>query len=385
MLTLSCGKEAKDKTPEVYSGTDQYVAQDKLNEAMVQLYEAAKTNDLKSFKSVYESNPTLDLNSLVGGQKDTILIITLKNRSRDVFDFIINRRSDKGLEKSVDLERMSEENETFARSPLSIATIYGRYNMAQTLISKGALINSIDKNGYTALHYALREKNDRMAILLLQSNADINILDPEGRNAYRMALELDCVGTVDYIHGLTQINQGAIPDSTTLKKLIEVGDVRMVSRVLSRHPDLVARYEVINPLARALEIFDDNRSFQMVSILVNAGFNANGLEKDSESPLIRAVKKNRILVAELLLQKGADIEQRDANGFSPLYHAINNNLPEMVDLLVSREAKKFYKHKSENGKYYFWVCNEARKVRKEISDSKSLQDNETILHRLNCL
>lgn len=384
MLTLACGKEAKKEAP-VYSEENPYTTEEQASSALMGLFEAVKTDDLQSFRNIFSTAPSVDLNALIGTHKDTLLITALKNRSRSIFDFLMDRGSDKGVEKSVDLELMSEDSSSFGLSPLSIATVYNRFNMAKILLQKGARINRVDRNGYTALHYALLNKNDRMAILLIQNKADINITDPQGRNAYKMALELECVGTIDYIHGLTQINQGAIPESETLKKLIEVGDVPMVYRVLARHPDLISKYEVINPLALALEILDDNRAFQMVSVLISAGFHADGLKKDIESPLIRAVKKNRILIAEILLQNGSDVNLLDAEGFSPLYHAIKGNFPELVDLLVSRGAKKFYKHKTEDGKYYFWVCTEARKVKKELSDSKSFTDNNAILQRLNCL
>lgn len=384
LLTLSCGKEAKKVTPDL-SQEDLYSVEEQRGPALEKLFEAVKSDDLVAFRSVYSSNPSIDLNALVGTQQDSILIAVIKFRSRSIFDFLMDRGADKGVEKSIDLEQMSEHPVTFGMSPLSIATMKGRYNMARTLLSRGVRVNKLDRNGFTALHYALLNKNDQMAILLLQNKADINIPDPSGRNAYKMALELDCAGTIDYIHGLTQINQGMIPESDTLRKLIEVGDVSMVSRVLSRYPDLVGRYEVINPIALALMLNDDNRAFQMVSVLVHAGFKADGPKSEPESPLIRAVKRNRLLVAEVLLQNGADVDRLDQDGFSPLYHAINGNFPELVDLLVSRSAKKFYKHKSDDGKFYFWVCNEARKVKKTLTEPKDLQDNDSILRRLNCL
>lgn len=384
MLSISCGKETKKEMP-ASSQSDAFTTEEQWSAALESLYEAVKTDDLQSFRNIYSSTPSIDLNKLVGTQKDSILITALKHRSRRIFDFILDRVSDKGVEKSIDLELMSEDSSSFGLSPLSISVIYNRYNMGKVLITKGVKINRVDRNGYTALHYALLNKNDRMAVLLLQHNADINITDPQGRNAYKMALELECVETIDYIHGLTQISQGAIPESETLKKLIEVGDVGMVYRVLARHPDLISKYEVINPLASALEIRDDNRSFQMVNVLLSAGFNANGLKNDFESPLIRAVKKNRLLVAEILLQKGADVDLLDGEGYSPLYHAIDRNHAELVDLLVSREAKRFYKHKSEDGKFYFWVCNEARRVKKTLETPQDIQDNLAILRRLNCL
>lgn len=384
MLTLSCGKETKKKAPQSTT-SDAYTNEDQWSSDLAKLFKAATSDDIQTFRQIYFKNPLIDLNALVGAQTDTVLITVLKNRSRKIFDFIMARGSEKGVEKSIDLELMSQDSSTFGMSPLSIATINGRYQMTKILLQKGVSINSVDRNGYTALHYALLNKKDDMAILLLQNRADINMTDPSGRNAYRMALELDCVGTIDYIHGLAQISQGTIPESLTLKKLIEVGDVAMVYRVLARHPDLIKKYEVINPLALALGLVDDNRSFQMVNVLLSAGFGPNGLKVDFESPLIKAVKKNRLLVAELLLQKGADIDLLDGDGYSALYHAINENHAELVDFLVSREAKRFYKHRSAEGKFYFWVCNEARRVKKTLENPQEIQNNLAILRRLNCI
>ena len=51
------------------------------------------------------------------------------------------------------------------------------------LINKGANINAPDKDGYTALMYAVRNNYVWLAKILIKSGADVNAQDAEGRTA----------------------------------------------------------------------------------------------------------------------------------------------------------------------------------------------------------
>lgn len=49
------------------------------------------------------------------------------------------------------------------------------------LIMKGVDVNSTDRNGYTALHYASRNGHFELCKLLLSHKADVNLLTKAGR------------------------------------------------------------------------------------------------------------------------------------------------------------------------------------------------------------
>lgn len=383
--TSSCGKEAKSKQNE---GQTLQVYQNELNHsALEQLLVAFRDNNNSEFKQIvfqFKIHDLLDSHLEIKGETsdkfvgDTFLTLAIKNNNRELFEFLLK-------EKDVDPEKVSHHVSTFGLSPLILAVIYDRPQMVLTLLEKKARIDRLDENGRTALHHAIQRRRDEIAILLIKQNANIHILDRQGRNAYTLALEVGSETIIDYLHGITQFHQGLIPDSQTVKGLIQMGDARMLSRIFYRYPDLVEKYASIDPVNLAIDIADDNQSFLTTQTLLIHGFTPNAIN-GGQAPLTKAILKNRTLVAELLLQKGADVNNQDESGYSALYYAIQSNLPEMVDLLRSFNAEIYYRIRQSDGKrYVFRACREAVVVGKTFTEQVDMENNMTIKRRLECL
>jgi ankyrin repeat protein len=71
------------------------------------------------------------------------------------------------------------------RTPLMIACEYGRPNMTRLLVSRGAQVNKVDRNGRTAMMLAILDGYNTIEIIqiLLGAGAEINIRDSEGKSA----------------------------------------------------------------------------------------------------------------------------------------------------------------------------------------------------------
>ena len=72
----------------------------------------------------------------------------------------------------------------------------------------------------------------------------------------------------------------------------------------------------------------------------------NAADEKGELPLIKAVKANDVAGAKFLLEKGADINAKDAVGLSALDIAFNNNNAQMVEALLTSSHQKL-----EDAKY----------------------------------
>lgn len=381
----SCGKEAKSRQSE---GPALQVYQNELNHsALEQLVVAFRDNNNSEFKQIvfqFQIHDLLNSHLEIKGETsdkfvgDTFLTLAIKNNNRELFDFLIK-------EKDVDPEKVSHHIATFGLSPLILAVVYDRPQMVMTLLEKKVRIDRLDENGKTALHHAIQRRKDEIAILLIKKNASINIQDKQGRNAYTLALEVGSEAIIDYLHGINQFHQGLIPDSQTVKGLIQMGDARMLSRIFYRYPDLVEKYASIDPVNLAVDLADDNQSFQTTRTLLAHGFSPNALT-GAQAPLTKAILKNRTLVAELLLQKGADVNAQDELGYTALYYAIQSNLPEMVDLLRSFNAEIYYRTRQADGRrYVFRACREAVVTGKSFIEKVDIENNMTIKRRLECL
>lgn len=72
-----------------------------------------------------------------------------------------------------------------------------------------------------------------------------------------------------------------------------------------------------------------------VRLLVSKGADVNAGGLAEQSPLVQAVKLNRIAVAQTLLKAGASRQQLDRSGDNLLIMAVNNNSPSMISMLIS--------------------------------------------------
>jgi len=71
---------------------------------------------------------------------------------------------------------------------LMAATVKGNEKMVELLLKKKANPNLTNKNGTTALMYAIQFKNISIINLLLQFNANKSLVDNEGKTAFEYAV-----------------------------------------------------------------------------------------------------------------------------------------------------------------------------------------------------
>lgn len=87
------------------------------------------------------------------------------------------------LEKySIDIE------DNYGRTVLLNAALYGNLELTEWVIEKGANVNHIDKNGYSALHFAAQENHTDVVKFLLEHNASPNIQDKNGNTPAWVAI-----------------------------------------------------------------------------------------------------------------------------------------------------------------------------------------------------
>lgn len=69
------------------------------------------------------------------------------------------------------------------------ASINGHVELASRLVQAGANLNSIDRNGRSALFFAIGEGHEDIANLLVSNGADMNLVDLEGKSLVQIAEE----------------------------------------------------------------------------------------------------------------------------------------------------------------------------------------------------
>ncbi len=88
-----------------------------------------------------------------------------------------------------------------------------------------------------------------------------------------------------------------------------------------------------------LNKYTERESIRTIKILLALGVNPNSLSGDSKrTPLIIAARKNNVELADLLIQRGADVAQVNTFGRSALHEAVQANALQVVTRLISAEA-----------------------------------------------
>jgi ankyrin repeat protein/beta-lactamase regulating signal transducer with metallopeptidase domain len=188
-------------------------------------------------------------------------------------------------------------------SPLHVAAIGGQRHVAEFLIAKGANVNAVDKNDWTALHLAAIHDHKDVGELIIAKGADV-----DARN----------------IWGGTPLHQAA-----------RYGATEMVELLLAKGADVnVHNKSGLTPLHMAGE----NSGTEVPRLLLANGADLNARMNRSLTPLHYAVIYEQRELVELLIDEGADINAQTDTGVTPLYVAASRGSREMIELLISRGA-----------------------------------------------
>ncbi len=80
------------------------------------------------------------------------------------------------------------------------------------------------------------------------------------------------------------------------------------------------------------------RSAGMVQLLVSQGADVNARTPIGATPLLMAIRHNRVEVVRQLLDRGADVEARFGAGGLPIHFAAHMGNPEIIQLLVQHRS-----------------------------------------------
>ena len=132
------------------------------------------------------------------------------------------------------------------------------------------------------------------------------------------------------------VNQPDVNGTTPLHAAADTGSGKSMEILLKAKADPdVCDLRGITPLALAIR----NGDFQKVKALVNAGASVNKpILNGRATPLLLAVRVGRKNIIAFLLEKGADPNQADPEGNTPLHYAAALNNPSAVQALLEAKA-----------------------------------------------
>jgi hypothetical protein len=117
----------------------------------------------------------------------------------------------------------------------------------------------------------------------------------------------------------------------------------MVKTLLSMGIDLKKHGQGNLALIRSVA---NNKDFDIVKSLIDAGADPNHIDNNHSTPLIYAALKSRQDIVKLLLAKGVDVNIQNENGMSPLMLAATRDDDVIVRLLLDAGADVTLKNKN---------------------------------------
>jgi len=243
-------------------------------------------------------------------------------------------------------------------TPLHCAAIAGNVEIAKFLIDQGAEPDKKDFWGLTPLFWAIRSGSGELVKLLLESGSDIHIKDSQGFTPIRWAEQMHDREVLKIIN--------AHAGKFDIWSLVKKGEYESVKTMLKKNPMLVNSKDTDGRTPLHMAVAGDLKG--MSDILVSSGANVNERDRSGNTPLHFAAGKKSGVLVEMLLKNGADVNDRnnaeetplhkassmavcrhllskgalvnakDINGYTPIHTISRQGTRAMVELLLSRGA-----------------------------------------------
>ncbi|KAJ3123096.1 hypothetical protein HK098_002219 [Nowakowskiella sp. JEL0407] len=309
----------------------------------------------------------------------------------------------------IDLNMQNNEGQT----PMYLAAVHNSWEVVNMLINAGADVNKLtnsnssllhfvrdpalflkliplaksldvqDEEGYTPLLRAVSE-NSKIAEILLENGANVNLSNNDGENALFHSLEK--YSTMDLLlrHGadatiinndnesslFAAVRHGNVLIAPMLQRLLSAGakadlvandGTTLISWAVNNNNFLAFNVLLENTDATFLNLRDNegvsalyeavsSKMFVWAERLINAGANVNITTKHDETPLHIAYDEK---ITQLLLANGAVIDAMNIDGDTPLIMAGKNENWNVMRTLINMGANvNLLNHKLESPLYF---------------------------------
>ncbi|PGH21367.1 hypothetical protein AJ80_03284 [Polytolypa hystricis UAMH7299] len=229
------------------------------------------------------------------------------------------------LENGADIHAKNDQGQT----PLCWTAQGESVEVAQLLLDYKADVNLKDVNGITALHRASLKGCEAMVNLLIEHGASPNAEDKDGWTPLHGA----CVNQHKHLVPLflDLVKDGrAIVDSVDLQKK----DPKKRSMLAKLAGEKQQGSTVVTDLRYAAQEGQVGR----LQMMLDKGANINGKDAAGYTALETSIFENREEAVRVLLENGADVNLRGSSECSPLHLAIEHSTGPIVQLLIDYEA-----------------------------------------------
>ncbi|CAI2364852.1 unnamed protein product [Moneuplotes crassus] len=255
-------------------------------------------------------------------------------------------------------------------NPILIACNQGDYIIFQYLVKKGADINVKNSYHQSLLHIATKNNHLNIINILLEHRSlDFGQEDLNGMNAFSFACSIGNEEVVDIFLAYRvkcgkegkrsfEIDCRDKLNLTPLMKAATHGYYNIVLKLLKYGANPRTRNN-FGESALALSCMQEN--YEICERLIIAKANVNEVDYCKRTPLLKAARHNTdYSILELLLKNGAKTDIADENGNTPLHHAAIRGSEIVAEFLLNLGANPYSLNKKEQVPYE--LCADKSKV-----------------------
>ncbi|XP_057326523.1 ankyrin-3-like [Microplitis mediator] len=210
-------------------------------------------------------------------------------------------------------------------------------------ISINKISNLITSKGFTLLHKAIKNKQEKIVDLLIKYGADVSAKDEDGKTPLSFAIENDNALLTSQL--LLSLKLDVAFNSTVLSDAVRRGSINVVKVLIEQHDanvdaaDVYGRtalhYTVLNENGGCTDPSpeDDEKKSEIAALILYQGADVNAKTPEGETTLHFAALKGYSKVFNVLLQNHADKNCTDESDITPLHTAAENGHKDIVEIL----------------------------------------------------
>ena len=283
-------------------------------------------------------------------------------------------------------------------TPLQAAILSGNYEKTELLIYHGAQVNECNSQGYAPIHFAATQPNPDIIFLLAKNGADINIPTPEGspetapvpltiainkHNPLVLKALLACGAHMDWynIRGETALHLAAASGCMWMVKILVEAGIKLSSTSECGVDPAILAYSKMHDSDMFYQIYDYlTHTAKRTQALITAVQNKKTEDiiehlKQKSDPSAHLPDGNSLLhfcigpyheepsqadeIAKILICYGANVNDKNLEGDTPLHKAVELQNTRLALLLVTHGANAGMQNKkgklamTEN--LHFWL------------------------------
>ncbi len=304
--------------------------------------------------------------------EETINLLFHYEQNQEIFDAIKDNNIPEVkrlLAKGEDVNA----RDAFARTTLMYACLWENVETVRLLLERGASVELKDKDNATVLMYAIKSQNieiakilldhgadihaegdaaliyavskayTKMFLFLLKHKADVKAKDKQGRTALMIA----CVkGNIELVklllkHG-ANVNEVSLNNWTALEYACLYGNYTIIKLLIDRGANINAKnLDGSTPLI--ITCRSNNSTAVIAKLLLKKGADVNAQDAcDGQTALMIAAERDDHRTVEVLLKHGANVNLKDKEGNTALMFAVKKNWHwggKTIKLLLDHGAK----------------------------------------------